>query len=462
MNDLILEQLGISRRDALKQLGALGLLSASVTTTQAQASVSAKADSARIVIVGGGAGGICVAARLCRAIKNPKITIIEPNAKHIYQAGQTLVGGGIKKASQLVVDEAKLIPSKAKWIQQSVKSLDPDIQKIELNNGEMVEYDYLVLAPGMQNDWEKIEGLTKDDIGKDGIHSIYTLEGSSKTWDMIQDFAKTGGNAYFSHPSTPIKCGGAPKKIMYLTDAYLRRQKSRDKAVLTFCPASKSMFVVPEFDKAIYEQFHARDMKYSMGHDLVKVDKYKKEATFAYEVQKQGAWDDILEEYEIVKEIEYVTQPYDFLHVTPSMSAPDFLKGSKVIYDKGSSGELKMINADKYTLQNPNYPNVFALGDALGTPFCKTGGSVRKQAPVLVQNLLSVIDGKEPTAKFDGYTVCPIITGYGTVMLAEFDYTGRPTPIVPLDPTQERWIWWMLKVYMLEPIYFHGMMKGIM
>lgn len=461
MTDVLLKEFGISRREAMKRLGALGLIG--VASPQvASATASPKATNAKIVIVGGGAGGICVAARLCRAIDNPNITIIEPSSRHVYQAGQTLVGGGIKKASQLVADEVDLIPSKAKWIQTSVKFIDPDAQKLDLENGEQVAYDYLILAPGMQYDWEKIEGLTKDDIGKDGIHSIYTLEGSTKTWDMIQEFAKTGGNAYFSHPSTPIKCGGAPKKIMYLTDAYLRRKNSRDKAVLTFCPASKSMFTVPEFDKAIYEQFHARDMKYNMGHNLVKVDKTKKEATFAYEVQKQGDWDELLGEHEIIKTTEYVTQPYDFLHVTPPMSAPDFLKDSKVIYDKGSSGELRMINADQYTLQSPNYSNIFALGDALGTPFCKTGGSVRKQAPVLVQNLLDVIDGKTPSAKFNGYTVCPIITGYGTVMLAEFDYSGKPTPIVPLDPTQERWIWWMLKVYMLEPIYFYGMMKGIM
>lgn len=461
MTDVLLKEFGITRREAMKRLGALGLIG--VASPQvASATASPKATNAKIVIVGGGAGGICVAARLCRAIDNPNITIIEPSSRHVYQAGQTLVGGGIKKASQLVADEVDLIPSKAKWIQTSVKFIDPDAQKLDLENGEQVSYDYLILAPGMQNDWDKIEGLTKDDIGKDGIHSIYTLEGSTKTWDMLQEFAKTGGNAYFTHPSTPIKCGGAPKKIMYLTDAYMRRKNSRDKAVLTFCPASKSMFTVPEFDKAIYEQFHARDMKYNMGHDLVKVDKAKKEATFAYEVQKQGDWDELLGEHEIIKTTEYITQPYDFLHVTPPMSAPDFLKDSKVIYDKGSSGELRMINADQYTLQNPNYPNVFALGDALGTPFCKTGGSVRKQAPVLVQNLLDVIDGKAPSAKFNGYTVCPIITGYGTVMLAEFDYSGRPTPIVPLDPTQERWIWWMLKVYMLEPIYFYGMMKGIM
>jgi sulfide:quinone oxidoreductase len=462
MNDVILQQLGISRRDALKQLGALGLLSASVTGTQAQASASAKADNARIVIVGGGAGGICVAARLCRAIKNPKITIIEPNDKHIYQAGQTLVGGGIKKASQLIANEEDLIPSKAKWLKSSVKFIDPDAQKLELSDGTFIEYDYLVLSPGLQYDWNKIEGLSLDDLGHDGISSIWTLKGAEQTWKMINDFSTTGGESYFTHPNTPIKCGGAPKKIMYLADAHLRRQKTRQNATLTFCPDSKNMFALPEFDKAIFEQYDARDMKYNMGHNLVKIDRSKKEATYSYETQRQGEWDDILEEHEIIKEIKYDTRPYDLIHVTPPMSAPDFLVGSKLIYDKGSAGELKLINVDQYTLQCANYSNVFALGDAVGTPFGKTGGTVRKQAPVIVQNLLDVIDGKAPSARFDGYTVCPIITGYGTVMLAEFDYTGKPTPIIPLDPTQERWIWWMLKVYMLEPIYFYGMMKGIM
>lgn len=462
MKNVISDGFGISRRDAIKRLGALGLLSGTVATNDLKANVSSKVQSAKIVIIGGGAAGICVAARLCRAVKNPNLTIVEPNTKHIYQAGQTLVGGGIKKAAQLIADEESLIPSGAKWIKQSVNNIDPDSQKLHLTNGEILDYDYLVVAPGLQYDWDKIDGLTKDDIGKNGIASLWTLDGATKTWEMINEFSKKGGNAYFNHPATPIKCGGAPKKIMYLMDAHLRRQKTRQNATMTFCPDSKNMFAVPEFDKAIYKQYDARDMKYDMGHNLVAVNKDKKEATYSYEVQMQGEWDDVLEEFEIIKKTEYVTKPYDLLHVTPPMSAPDFLKGSKIIFDRGSAGELKLINVDQYTLQNPNYPNVFALGDAVGTPFGKTGGTVRKQAPVVVQNLLDVIDGKAPSAKFDGYTVCPIITGYGTVMLAEFDYSGKPTPIIPLDPTEERWIWWMLKVYMLEPIYFYGMMKGIM
>ena len=93
-------------------------------------------------------------------------------------------------------------------------------------------------------------------------------------------------------------------------------------------------------------------------------------------------------------------------------------------------------------------------------PMGKTGGTVRKQYKVLVENLVSVMEGKEPTAAFDGYTVCPLITDIGKVMLAEFNWTAKPTPSFPLDPTQERYLWWLLKVYLLKPMTQYGMLSG--
>ena len=74
--------------------------------------------------------------------------------------------------------------------------------------------------------------------------------------------------------------------------------------------------------------------------------------------------------------------------------------------------------------------------------------------------MISSMEGKELEAKYYGYTVCPLITSIGTVMLAEFNWTAKPTPMVPLDPTQERWIWWLLKVYALKPMTVIGMLSG--
>lgn len=463
MKKLLEEQLNhldnLSRRDAIKALGAISTTPLLLNT---EAKASAVKSNAKIVIVGGGAGGITVAARLDRAMDNPDITIIEPSPRHVYQAGHTLVGGGITQAEKLIRETKEYIPDSAKWEQTKANDIDPDTQKVSLENGKVLDYDYLVICPGLQYDWDRIEGLDPNMIGQNGVNTIYTLEGAQKTWQNIQAFAKTGGEAIFTHPDTPIKCGGAPKKILYLTDDYMRKQGTRDKANITFMPNSGKLFSVPVFEKAIAGHFKDRDIGYDLKHNLVKLDTDKKIATFKTTVKKKGAWDEDLEEYEEIIEDKFITKPYDFIHVPPPMSAPDFLKGSKVAWDKGSAKKLGLIKVDKHTLQHLTYKNIFSLGDAAGTPIGKTGGTVRKQAPILVQNMLDVMAGREPSKKFNGYTVCPIVTRYGKVMLAEFDYDLKPTPTIPgIAVEEERWMWWIMKVYILEPMYFYGMLRGL-
>ena len=264
----------------------------------------------------------------------------------------------------------------------------------------------------------------------------------------------------FSHPNTPIKCGGAPKKIMYLTHARLKEANARQNATLTFYPNGGKMFGVPEYHEAIVKQFEARDMKWHYKHNLVAVDPGKKVATFDHKYLVKGEWDEDLEEYDMIPQVKQIEVPFDFLHVTPPMSAPDFVKASPLSWKRGSASKGGWVELNKETLQHTRYSNVFGLGDVAGIPMGKTGGSVRKQYTVAAQNLIDVMGGKAPTAKYGGYTVCPLITDIGTVMLAEFDWSKKPTPSFPLDPTKERWIWWVLKVYMLKPMYFYGMLKG--
>jgi sulfide:quinone oxidoreductase len=451
----------LSRRDALKQMGALGLAPFLLSSTP-ELNAQKIDNKARIVIIGGGAAGITVAARLTRALENPNITLIEPNKVHIYQAGHTLVGGGIIPTSKITRTTKEFIPSGTKWIQSKANNIDPDQQKVSLENGKILDYDYLVIAPGLQYDWERIEGLNSSMIGKSGINSIYTLDGAVKTWENIQKFSKTGGEALFTHPDTPIKCGGAPKKILYLMDDYMRQQGTRSQAKISFLPNSGKLFSVPVFEKAIQGHFEQRDINYNLKHNLVKIDAANKRARFKTQIKRKGAWDEDLEEFEEIVEDKFIEKSYDFIHIPPPMSAPDFLKNSSVAWDKGSAKALGLVKVDKHTLQHYKYKNIFSLGDAAGTPIGKTGGTVRKQAPILVQNMLDVMAGKEPTQKFNGYTVCPIVTRYGKVMLAEFDYDLNPTPTIPgLSVEEERWMWWVMKVYILEPMYFYGMLKGI-
>jgi sulfide:quinone oxidoreductase len=265
----------------------------------------------------------------------------------------------------------------------------------------------------------------------------------------------------FTHPNTPIKCGGAPKKIMYLTDARLREAGARDNAELTFYPNGGKMFGIKDSLEAIVKQFETRDMKWNYKHNLVAVDPSKKIATFDKHWQEKGAYDKDIEEYTMVTKHDKVEVPYDFMHITPPMSAAPEIANSPVGSKKG------WVPVNKETLQHVKYANVFALGDIAAVPMGKTGGSGRKQYKVVVDNLISVMEGKELTAKYDGYTVCPLITSIGTVMLAEFNWaskkpgSGKNAALLSfLDPTEERWIWWLLKVYALKPMTQYGMLSG--
>ncbi len=149
---------------------------------------------------------------------------------------------------------------------------------------------------------------------------------------------------------------------------------------------------------------------------------------------------------------------YDILHVTPPMSAPDFIKRSPLAVTDSPLGWAKV---DKFTLQSPDFANVFALGDAGSTPNSKTGAAIRKQAPVVVDNLLAVMAGRVPTAEYDGYVSCPIVTAHDRMLLAEFDYEMKPAPSIPIIDTQkERYDMYLLKRYGLPFMYWNLMLRG--
>jgi len=473
--DQELKSQGVSRRDAMK-MAAVGSAAFMMSGTAANAATEAKASSAKgkILIIGGGLAGMSTAARFSNELDNPDITVIEPgDLATSYQPGQTLVGAGIWEKSDVMYNTADFVPSGVKIIKDKAVEFDPVNNKVKTAGGEEVSYDFMVIAAGLKLAFNKIKGLGIDQtisttgdhspvskvVGKNGITSIYFQQGSEDTWKEMQKFiadAKSGKQVkgVFTHPNTPIKCGGAPKKIMYLTDARLREAGARDNAELNFYPNGSKMFGVPEYHEAIVKQFEARDMKWNYRHNLIAVDPEKKIATFNRHWKEKGAWDEDLEEYGIVMNSKEVEVPFDFLHITPPMVAAEEIGNSPVGSGKG------WVPVNKETLQHVKFPNVFALGDIAAVPMGKTGGSARKQYKVVVDNVIASMNGKELTSKYAGYTVCPLITSIGTVMLAEFNWTKKPTPSFPLDPTQERYIWWLLKVYALKPMTQYGMLSG--
>jgi sulfide:quinone oxidoreductase len=390
----------------------------------------------QVVIIGGGNAGISVAARLRKASKDLDVAIVEPSDKHYYQPLWTLVGGGVFPKERSEHSEASVIPAGVTWIRESATEICPDEDAIVTSDGVRLTYDFLVVAPGIQIDWQKIKGLDEA-LGHDGVCSNYSYEHVDKTWEFIRSFK--GGNAVFTHPATPIKCGGAPQKIMYLADDHFRKAGVRDKTNIIFGIANAGIFAVPKYAATLTKVYQRKGIDVRFRHNLVEVRGDSKEAVF-----------------ENLDTHDLVTIPYDLLHVTPPMSAPDFLKRSPLGNSDG------WVDVDKFTLQHVRYPNVFSLGDASSLPTSKTGAAIRKQAPVLVKNLLAAIDRQPLTAKYDGYTACPLVTGYGKLVMAEFDYDLNPRETFPFDQSKERRTMYWLKAYGLPAIYWRGIMKGRM
>jgi len=469
---------GMSRRNAMKLLAtspiAASVIANATTATEAQAASSTA--KGKIVIVGGGLAGVATAAKLTNRLANPDITIIEPNPKSVsYQPGQTLIAGGVWKKSDIEYDTANFIPKGVKWIKDSVVTFDPQNNKVKTADGTEIGYDYLVVATGLTLNYGAIKGLegeitsmgandvVKAKVGKNGVYSIYFADGAVDTYKGIEELiAKAKAHkgdqklqALFTDPDTAIKCGGAPKKIMYIAHDLLTKAGVRDKVEMTLCSSSDKMFGIPEYSDAIMAQYKARNFKWEFKTKLVAIDTEAKSATFEKTWTEKGAYDEDLKEYTMVNKSEAVEKKYDFIHVTPPQKAPDVVGKSPIGSGKG------WVPVVKETLQHVTYKNVFALGDVAAIPMGKTGGSARKQYAVLAENLIAVMEKQEKLpAAYDGYTVCPLITSIGTVMLAEFNWSGKPTPSFPLDPTQERWIWWLLKVYALKPMTVYGMLSG--
>ncbi len=390
----------------------------------------------QVVVVGAGSAGLTVASQLMNTPNPPQVAIIDPAEKHYYQPLWTLVGAGVFPKEESERDQADFIPYGATWIKEYVDSFQPKKNALTLKNGESISYDVLVVAAGIQIDWDKIPGL-KESVGKPGtgVVSNYAYETVDATWEAIRNLKS--GNAIFTHPSTPIKCGGAPLKICFLAEEHWAKAGVRKNVNVKFVKAGPGIFAVKKYADALTKVADRKHIERVWQTELVALRPDQKKAVFKN-----------------LETDEETMMPYEMIHVTPPMSAPAFIANSPLAAETG------WVEVNKETTQHTRFDNVFALGDCSNLPTSKTGAAIRKQGPVTVANVRAYLEGKEMSKKYDGYTSCPLVTGYGSLILAEFDYDKQPMESFPFDQSKERYSMYALKAYGLPRMYWHGMLKG--
>ncbi|WP_068299689.1 bifunctional protein tyrosine phosphatase family protein/NAD(P)/FAD-dependent oxidoreductase [Pararhodobacter sp. CCB-MM2] len=393
-----------------------------------------------VVIVGAGAGGIAVAASLKSRKPGLNIALIDPADIHYYQPGWTMVGGGIFDAQSTARTMGSLIPQGVHWIKSAVAAFEPANNAVILDGCRVVKYTRLIVTPGLKLDWAKIDGLVET-LGRNGVTSNYRYDLAPYTWELVQNLNR--GRAIFSQPPMPIKCAGAPQKAMYLSsDAWLKRGVLKDIEV-KFNNAGGVLFGVKDYVPALEGYVKKYGIETNFFHNLIAVDGQAKTATF--KVAKPET------------EPTTVTMDFDMLHVVPPQTAPDFIRVSPLADAAG------WVDVDQSTLRHKTYDNIWSLGDVMNAPNAKTAAAARMQAPVVAQNVADDIDGRSPSAIYNGYGSCPLTVERGKIVLAEFGYGGALLPSFPkflVDGTKPTRAAWLLKEKLLPPIYWKGMLRG--
>ena len=413
-----------------------------------------------VVVIGAGTGGIMTAAQIKNQKRDASIAIVDPAETHYYQPAWTLVGAGAYDYNKTGRPMSSVIPKGCDWVKDAVTTIDADNSKVNTAISGELSYDVLVAAPGIQIDVDGIPGL-KEGLEAGVVCSNYT--DPKKTWELVQKFK--GGNAVFTQPTTPIKCGGAPQKIMYLADDHWAKTGVKSDTNVIFATPGSVIFGVPDFAKTLTKVLQRKNIHFKPFYAISKIDVANKEVHFTN--AKPGENDCVVNEGNGLSErtegdSAYVI-PFDLLHLAPPQSAPDFIKNSPL--SNGTPGGW--IDVDINTLQHNKYSNVFAVGDAAALPTAKTGAAIRKQAPVVAGNVVAMLNSNKITdAQYEGYSSCPLVTGYGKMVLAEFKYNNvrDSDPFLSkfVDTTKENYSMWILKKFGLPYMYWNRMMKGKM
>lgn len=357
-----------------------------------------------------------------------------------------MVGGGVlgnneatarrKERSHLKRPMKSLFPAGINLKKERVLTFDPENNSLTTDKGTHT-YDYLVVTPGLKLRYDLIDGAYEAlDDPDHPVTSIYREDYAYKTLRHRERLHS--GTALFYQPPMPIKCGGAPQKILYLSESRWREQGRRGNIDVQFYSALKVMFPPCEkYSIALNKVRESLNIPVHYDQELIAVDKNNKQAIF--------------------KDVENGDEhgvKYDFLHICPPQTAMPFVADSPLADATG------FVEADQYTLQHPKYSNVFTCGDSAGLPCSKTAASAFSQIPVMVHNLVKYANGEEGNAKYNGYGSCPLFTGDNKLMLAEFSYGGVPHETFYKAQDKPSKLFYYMKRETFPWVYFNLVARG--
>ena len=385
------------------------------------------AKNKHIVIIGAGTTGIMVANKLVKS--GHHVTVIDPAKTHYYQPGFLFVPFGQYQLNQLRKPLVRLLRKRVNHLRAVVQSLQPAEKTLQLDSGESIRYDVLVIATGTQTDPTMTEGLVGEGWRKT-IHDYYTPDGAEALRQALEKFQ--GGNLVVQIMEMPIKCPVAPLEFTFLADDYFKRRKMREKVKLTYVTPLPGAFTKPVAAAKLSHMLSDRSVEVVTDFLTEKVDQAAKKVV-CYDGREV---------------------PYDLLVCVPMNVGAKFLQGSELVNDVG------FVEVNHHSLQSTKYPHIFAIGDAADVPTSKAGSVGHFEAHTLQRNIDNYVAGRPVEETFDGHSNCFVECGGGKALLLDFNYDTQPYegtfpfagigPMKLLNPSRLnhwgklafRWVYW--------------------
>jgi len=391
----------------------------------------------KIVILGAGTAGTMMLNKLHNILDKEEweLTIVDEYKTHYYQPGFLFIPFGIYKKKDVIKPKYDFFPSGTNVIFSKIDRVEGEKNKVYLENGKVLNYDFLIIATGTQTRPEETPGL-KDKLWYRDIFDFYTVEGAVALHKKLKDWE--GGELVLCISEVPYKCPVAPLEFVFLAEAYFSEKGIRDKVNITYVTPMSGAFTKPVATKMLSELLEEKNINIIPDFYVERVDNDNK---------KIISYDE--------REV-----PFDLLTVVPVNMGSDMVERS------GLGDDMNFVKTDKFTLQSQDFENIFVLGDAANIPTSKAGSVAHFAGEILTENLLSAMEGRPLTAKFDGHANCYIETGYGKGALIDFNYDTEPLPgtfplpgIGPFGLLKNTKINHYGKI-MFRWIYWHMLLKG--
>lgn len=404
----------------------------------------------KLVILGAGTAGTMMLNKFNSILNKSEwqITIIDQFETHYYQPGFLFIPFDIYTRKDVEKPKRDYFPVGSNVIMSQINKIEPEENRVLLSNGQVLEYDYLLIATGCKINPDETEGM-KDELWYKSIFDFYTVEGAVALRDYFKHWE--GGKLVVNISEMPIKCPVAPLEFVFLADSYFTERGIRDKVEIHFVTPLPGAFTKPKASSILGDILNKKNIKLTTDFNIGRVDNENK---------KIVSWDEVEVDFDCL-----VTIPTNM--------------GDDVIERSGMGDELNFIPTDKHTLLSKSHKNIFVIGDATDLPSSKAGSVAHFQADILQENFLDVVEGREPSHKFDGHANCFIESGFGKGILIDFNYDTEPLPgkfplpgVGPFSLLEEtkmnhygkimfRWMYWnsLLKGQEL-PIESHMSMAG--